>query len=292
MVNPQRYRSLTASIGRVALLALTLTSCSRVCAEVITVVNSGFENTSGSIIFNEFSFGAPPGWNLYDPNNVTSNGDGPTYFIGTLRPASAPNPTQFFTAGATEGQRVGIAFNFANSGGAGEYGFVQTLAATLQANSIYTLNVDIGNIGSGTAVNGDFFNLSGFPGYRVDLLAGGSVIAQDINSIGGTIPNATFATSTLTFQTGATHALLNQSLGIRLVNLNTIDFTNPTTQAADLEVDFDNVRFSSVTAVPEPSSLMLFSVATICAYRLRRKKTRIFSHGTDNTMSSTSHWCV
>ena len=36
-----------------------------------------------------------------------------------------------------------------------------------------------------------FFNLLGFPGYRVDLLAGTNVVAMDNNSLDGSIPEGT-----------------------------------------------------------------------------------------------------
>ena len=137
-----------------------------------------------------------------------------------------------------------------NSGaeGNGEYGFEQTLTDTLQANTRYELLVEVGNIASGTATNGQFFNLDEFPGYRVDLLAGGTVIAQDVNSL--IIPEAEFATATVSIDIGAGHALLGQALGIRLVNLNEIPpgFTQQT--SPDLEVDFDNVRLTATPLVP------------------------------------------
>lgn len=225
-------------------------------ADLVTVINPGFEDISGESEVNEFTFGPLNGWDLYDPGNITDGGDGPTYFIGTLRPTA---PT-FFTNGAPEGERVGIAFNFFGSGDAGEYGLVQTLSETLQANNDYVLNVEIGNIASGTATNGTFFNLDGFPGYRVDLLAGGVVIAQDNNTLAGAIPEGEFATSTVTFQTGDSHAQLGQQLGIRLVNLNQVDASFP---AADLEVDFDNVRLSAAPSVPEPAGLIWVAAATM-----------------------------
>ncbi|WP_197530795.1 hypothetical protein [Bythopirellula polymerisocia] len=57
----------------------------------LQVVNYGFEDISGESPFNEFTFGELNGWELYDPNTVTDNGDGPTYFIGTLTPFE-PDP--------------------------------------------------------------------------------------------------------------------------------------------------------------------------------------------------------
>lgn len=228
-------------------------------AAPLTVVNHGFEDTSGQTVFNEFTFGTPAGWQLYDPFGVEPDGG---TFVGTL----LPNGVEFFNSTAPEGQRVAILFNSGREG-EGEYGFVQTLAETLQANTAYELTVEVGNIASGTATNGDFFNLDEFPGYRVDLLAGGTVIASDVNSL--VIPEGEFATSTVSFTTGAADALLGQQLGIRLVNLNVIPagFTQGT--SPDLEVDFDDVALDA-TAVPEPGTLLLMALAGGCIAIRRR----------------------
>jgi len=223
-------------------------------AAPIAIVNPGFEDISGESAYNEFTFGPLNGWNLYDPGNVTSNGDGPTYFIGTLRPEISPGVFAFFPGGAPEGARVGIAFNFAGSGGGGAYGLQQTLTATLQANTSYSLQVQVGNIASGTAVDNTFYNLNGFPGYRIDLLAGSEVLNSESNT--GSIPEGEFALRTVNFTTGATHARLGEALGIRLVNLNVVDSAHPT---ADLEVDFDNVSLTA-DAVPEPGTLALLAL--------------------------------
>lgn len=236
-------------------------------ADVIPVTNHSFEDISGESPFNEFTFGPLNGWDLYDPDGITSGGAGNTFYIGTLTPDAPTN----FVNGATDGQRVGIAFNFSGSGGSGEYGMVQTLNDTLQANTRYSLSVDIGNIASGTARNGTFFNLDGFSGYRVELLAGGEileqdgVLAQDNNLLAGSISEGFFQTTTVEFTTGATHDRLGQALGIRLVNLNEID---PAFPAANLEVDFDNVRLNSFAAVPEPN--MCFALLSVCVFAYKR----------------------
>lgn len=233
-------------------------------AETVTVINASFEDIGGEAQVNEFTFGALNGWDLYDPGAITGGGAGNTFFIGTL----TPNPPINFTNGAAHGQRVGIAFNFFGSGGTGEYGFQQDLAATLQANTTYSLDVEIGNIASGTAQSGQFFNLDGFPGYRVDLLAGGVLLAQDNNSLSGSIAEGAFETSTVSFSSGASPDQLGQSLQIRLVNLNQVD---PLFPAADLEVDFDNVRLNAtLTAIPEPSSMLLIAL-TLAGCSLRRR---------------------
>ena len=236
-------------------------------AAQISIVNHSFEDTSGMQVFNEFTFGSLPGWSLYDPNNVTGN-DG--YFPGTLQ----PNGVDFFNDFAPDGDRVAILFNRANTSGQGEYGFEQTLGDTLQANRSYTLQVEVGNITSGFAVNNEFFNLDGFPGYRVDLLAGGQVIASDNNTLAGSIPEGEFATSTINFVTGDNPLLLNQQLGIRLVSLNVADNSTANTSAADIEIDFDNVRLDS-QAVPEPATILGTLTATGISLLLKRKKSRV-----------------
>ena len=236
-------------------------------AAQISIVNHSFEDTSGMQVFNEFTFGSLPGWNVYDPNNITGLND---VFPGTLQ----PDGSTFFNDFAPDGDRVAILFNRDNTAGLGEYGFEQTLADTLQANRSYTLQVEVGNITSGTADDGQFFNLDGFPGYRVDLLAGGQVIASDNNTLAGSIPEGEFATSTINFVTGDNPLLLNQQLGIRLVSLNVADNSTANTSAADIEIDFDNVRLDS-QAVPEPATILGTLTATGISLLLKRKKSRV-----------------
>ena len=263
-----------------------LTVCSVFALPSITlampvVVNGGFEDISGEADQSPFTFGALNGWELYDPSvgGITSEGDGPTYYIGTLTPelnelTADPNDYRNFPDGAFEGERVAIAFNDAGSdvsNNGTEYGLEQTLddslaANTLQANTKYTLTVAIGNIDTGIA-NGQTFELGGFPGYRVELLAGGQMIAEDNNTLAGTIPDGEFRLSTVMFTTGASHASLGAALGIRLVNLNVIDAAFPD---SDLEVDFDDVQLSAVLVPLPPAALLFASVLVGFGRKLRR----------------------
>ena len=263
-----------SSLKRLARVTAGVLLCStfELWAAPVAVVNPGFEDISGESPFNEFTFGPLSGWDLYDPGDITAGGAGNTYFIGTLTPfeadpIGAPGVYVNIPAGAPEGQRVAIAFNFAGSGGQGEYGLEQILATTLVANTRYTLEVDVINIDSGTSGSGQFFDLRGFPGYRVDLLAGGQVIAQDLNSLGGTLADGEFATSTVTFVSSANPELIGQALAIRLVNLNIVDGLFP---GSDLEVDFDNVRLSAV-AVPVPPLLPLLVLTLGALYAGARR---------------------
>ena len=202
-------------LARGLLAALLLAGAQAASAALLTVVNAGFEDTSGQKVFNEFTFGTPAGWTSYDPNGIVG---GPGFFPGTLQ----PNGVDFFNAPAPEGNRVAILFN--NQGrDTGEYGFQQILTDTVQANTRYELSVEVGNIASGDATNGDFFNLDGFPGYRIDLFSVDqfnveTILAQDLDSL--IIPEAEFALSTITVDIGAGHTAIGDMLGIRLVNLN------------------------------------------------------------------------
>lgn len=214
-------------------------------ATTLPVVNPGFESTEGSVsLFNEFSFGGFLGWEVYDdPPGLVGNGASNPFYVGTLQPQ--PDPTSpgdfvFFPGGAPEGNRIAIAYNRAGSGGLGEYGLQQTLVGTpLQPFRTYTLSVEVGNIASGQALNGQDFDLGGFPGYRIDLLAGGVPIASDDSQLADVLGEGDFATSAVTFATDASDPRLGLDLGVRLVSLNQVDPSAPT---ADLEVDFDDVR--------------------------------------------------
>ena len=242
-------RARRSASAAVALLVVSAFGAAQ--PQSIPVVNAGFEDLSVGVIYNEFSFGPPAGWVLHDPNSITNGGAGNTFYVGTLTPFEADpvgNPGVYvnYPGGAAQGQRVAIAFNFAGSGGQGEYGLEQTLSAVLAPFTSYTLRVEIGNIASGTAVDGTFFDLDGFPGYRVDLLAGGVVVAQDDNGLSGAIGEGTFGTSTIVLSTGSTHPRMGQALGIRLVNLNVVDAAFP---GANLEVNFDDVRLDALALV-------------------------------------------
>lgn len=229
----------------------------------IAVVNGGFEDTSGQSEFNEFTFGTPAGWDLHDPENIISD---PDVFVGTLR----PNGTDFFNDVAPEGDRVALLFNRGQRD-QGEYGYFQTLGDTLQANTRYTLRVAVGNIASGTAESNEVFDLNGFPGYRIDLLAGGLAIASDLDSL--SIEEGEFLVSELVFDTGAADPELGLNLGIRLVNLNVTP--DNLADITDLEVDLDDVTLDATAlAVSEPGSVALFGIGLFAlAWQSRRRKT-------------------
>jgi hapalindole H/12-epi-hapalindole U/12-epi-fischerindole U synthase len=215
-------------------------------AAPVTILNHSFEDSylggnlppqyAGDVPATAFPVGAAPsGW-------VSYGAVGGTAFVGVLNPgvmAEEPLAT-YFPDGAPEGENVALTFFDGHQGGA-EFGIEQTLMASLELRTRYTLTVDVGNIASGVSVVQPYasfgnYDLRGFPGYRIDLLAGETVIGSDDNSL---LPDeGEFLTSTFDVTIGNAHDDENGQLTIRLVNLNNQDVDDP---IVDLEVDFDNV---------------------------------------------------
>ncbi len=228
-------------------------------AAPVAITNAGFEanaTTDGA-----FTVLVPTGWQLYDPGGVINQN---ANAVGVIRPNVA-NP--YFPGGAPEGAQAALVFL---SGPDGEAGLQQTLADVLQPDTFYTLTVAVGNIASGTSLpgsadgGGTFYNLAGFPGYRIELLAGGVVLASDSISA-GVIPEGEWRDAGLGFDSSFAPASWGQALSIRLVNPD----LPGTAQAPAIEVDFDNVRLVA-QAVPEPGTLPLWLAGlALLAWRAR-----------------------
>lgn len=223
-------------------------------AASIPVTNAGFESqfvNDGFVVIT-----TPTGWSIYNPQNIDQNADA----VGLINPTG----TAHYPGGASEGRNASVIFMGGSA--TGEAGFFQTLGDSLEANMRYSLSLDVGNIASGTA-NFGFFDLDGFPGYRIDLLSGSTVIASDNNSL--SIPEGEFRTSLLEVDIGASHPALGGALGIRLVNLNLAG----TPQEPGIEVNFDNVRLD-VVPVPEPRTTTLLACGALAAglARVRRRR--------------------
>ena len=106
----------------------------------------------------------------------------------------------------------------------------QTLSATLQANTIYTLGAYVGN------------RLSlNFPGYNIGLYAGGNLLAS--NS-GVTPADGTFAPVTVSYTSGIS-VTPGQALEIRLTSLS----------GFQAQTNFDNITLD-VASIPEPSAIL------------------------------------
>lgn len=208
-------------------------------AEPIAIENAGFEADFANP--NSFPVLAPQGWTRFDPGNII---DFSSDALGVLNPSQST----FFPGGAPEGRNVALVY-LAGDVGTTPAGLSQVLPASLRAGLTYTLRVEVGNIASGFGAPpfNVFFDLDGFPGYAVQLLAGGSVVAEDHNTLGGSIPEGTFATSTVSLRVGPGHPRLGQALEVRLINLN----VPGTPGSPGIEVDFDRVRLEATACRPD-----------------------------------------
>ena len=209
----------------------------------LAVVNAGFENPPQAP--GSFFGGNPPGWTIFPGSfDPTSNG------------VYNPGNFGYYTVALPEGSNLGFSYDGTPTAGLGTFGLSQVLADTLQPLTQYTLRVAVGD-----PLPAQGFNVTGFPGYQVQLLAGGVLLSQDNNSLAGTFPEGTFAESIVGFTSGASHPQLGQPLEIRLINL------NPSNFPAESEVDWDNVRLA---AIPEPASLGLIALTLPALLRRRR----------------------
>lgn len=251
--------AMTTSVLRFlgALVLTPVAALSSAHAALLAIQNAGFETLF--LADNTFNVAAPgpAGWSAYGSINHNNRS------IGAVNPTGST----LYPGGAPEGRNVGVVFLMDNASNQSQFagiesGLVQTLAATLQTNTRYTLTVEVGNMANDSTTTNSAFVFTGFPGYRVDLLAGGQVIASDNNSL---LPaEGTFLTSQFSLSVGASHALAGQALGIRLVNLNA---------APGIEVNFDDVRLDA-TAIPEPAAAAsLLGAATLAPALLRRRRT-------------------
>lgn len=215
-------------------------------AAPITVLNPSFESpATAPATFTGTMTTGPSNWTVYN-TGATDN----TRYFGVWNPAT----TVSYVNGAPDGANVGVVF-LDNVTNLAEAGLQQVLAATLQLSTHYTLTVEVGNFSPGDPAPWDF---TGFPGYRVDLLAGSTLLASDNNTLAP--GEGIFLTSTVSFTTGASHADAGQALRIRLVNLN----------GPGVEVNFDNVRLDAA-AVPEPSTALLGGIGAACMLLRRRR---------------------
>ncbi len=206
---------------------------------------------------------APPGWGVFGMGIDFGNRT-----IGVLNPGG----TSLYPGPVPDGSNVGVAFLLDNPGDQTQFagieaGLEQITGIALQGNTRYVLSVEVGNIDDDPNPPNNQFQFSGFPGYRIELTAGGATLITDDNSL---LPaEGTFLPSTLVFTTGPNPPQVGQMLGIRLVNLNA---------APGLEVNFDNVQLTAQVASLVPAlgaaetaffALLVFGVGLLMVRRRR-----------------------
>lgn len=186
--------------------------------EPVAIDNAGFEQpmtAPGGLNL----MGPPVGWELFDPDGIIN---GMENSVGVLNPSGTP----LYVDGAPEGNNVALIFLWETQGT--PVGFTQVVDATVEAGATYTLSVDVGNIAVGSDAP---YDLSGFPGYRVELRAGDAVLAFDEDSVAPADGN--FARIQVTHTANPSDPI-GQPLAIRLVNLSRPD--------SGIEVNFDDVQ--------------------------------------------------
>lgn len=162
----------------------------------------------------------------------------------TVGTAGVFNPgIAMYPGGLTpEGSNAGFVNNTAS--------LTQALSATLQANTLYQLNVFVGwRLDNAT-----------FNGYAVELFAGATLLASNTNSF--TPTQGTFQLATVTYTSAGSGPLLGQTLSIRLRGT-----------GGGIQTNFDDVKLSaeSTSAVPAPPAAVLALLGVGCLAAFRRR---------------------
>jgi hypothetical protein len=223
-------------------------------AGAILVPNSSFESPATTAL------DVPDDWTL-----STSNGDVGAYNPYEFRDGDAfylgANPSTDPANGGTGFPGIDgedLAYVAAENPGSG---LSQTLAATLTANTVYTLTVTEG------ARNGTAGSPFVFLGSTIELLAGTTVIASATDTIGpaaGSFENQI----AISPNSSLLPSLLGENLTIELLTTNASSSYGAT--------DWDNVRLDAST-VPEPPALLTGATALIIAlvaFAMRRFQRR------------------
>ncbi len=199
-------------------------ACPVVQANDIAIDNPSFENPV--LVEDDWTWVDTPGW-----TTVGADGHGVWHVTETdFTPVVAPNGDNVvYTENSIEGVAAGVG---------------QVLTETFEAKD-YTLTADVGNSWA-------YY----WSGYSVQLLAGGTVIAEDNNTLWPDYQ--LWDQSTVSYSYDAADAgLLGEPLEIRLLNMG-IDMDGAG-EGTTVGVEFDNVKL-----VPEPSTvIMLLSMSAL-----------------------------
>jgi len=208
-----------------SVLAVVLGVASSAAAAPLFVANPGFENP---VLADSGAVFVIPGW--------VSIGD-----AGVFDPHAAA-----YLTGAPEGENVA----FSQLGGPDWGGPIvsQVLGDALTANTLYTLTMLVGNRLDAP-----------FAGYEIGLYAGGSLLANDFNTLAP--GDGQFLLSTVQYFAAANDPLLGSLLEIQFRSLGR-------------QANFDDVKVDAVTRqadIPEPATLALVGAGALGALLRRRR---------------------
>jgi len=184
--------------------------------------NRSFEDPE--IADGEFTTVAPPDWSEFDAGGL---GD-----VGVWNPLASEHST------VPDGENVGRVYH-AGSVPMTAFGVSQMLGANFAENTDYQVTVAVGRSAS-----------FAWPGYRVELWAGATRIAEESNPAVPAPDN--WATSTVDYTYSAADAgLAGEPLELRLLSLG--EDPEGTGSGAGFSVEFDQVTFTATPAVPAVS---------------------------------------
>lgn len=205
------------------------------------IFNASFESpvlADGAYTFAN-GYGVAEGWII---NNAGTNGAG-------TRNAKADFPNTTVTGGVDQpliGPADGLQYLTINSGVA-----IQQLTNTLEADSVYTLNVATGRRNVANLVATDYF---------IRLFAGDTLLAEFAGNTGDITPG-TFVQQTLNFTSGSLVGL-DQRLRIEM--------GHPAGTTGTNGLAFDNLNLA-VAAVPEPAAIGVIGLS-LSSLLLRRRR--------------------
>eukprot|EP01083_Nonionella_stella_P099075 278635_1 len=230
----------------VATSALLFLSSLCYCAltKSITIRNAGFE-TDGPLPMRTYQYGGTiiTDWTEYDPEGLID---------GSVGIANALGSTIFndsvFNALPPQGNVFGYVEQVHNDWRRqGEIGIHQKLSEVVTANTIYTLKVYVGHPGNGcwskSSTDGAVCqNYVGFPGYRVQLMAGNNnILTEDDDTLN--IDQRQWMQSVVTVSIAPRNIHLGKQLKIMLIDKN----------LAGGYVAFDDVRLDTRSPTQAPT---------------------------------------
>ncbi|MGH8528308.1 MAG: sialate O-acetylesterase [Nevskiales bacterium] len=213
---------------------------------VIPITNPSFETPALADGVLAEGPGLIGGWNFSGTANT---------FVGIFNPPAGSYPTAGGNGTPTGAAGANAAFLFNNGGPTESVSATQTLTTTLTANTDYALTVGIGRF-----LPNQPFAFSLYGGYRIELLAGSTVIASDSDT--AQPAEGAFSDATVAVAAGQiSPALIGQPLAVRLAISST---------EAQRSTHFDNIRLAcdDVTDTAPPSTPTGLSATAISSSQI------------------------